>query len=175
MDTPGDRNRTHLSSPPPDTALAVYLRRHVAAARGGLALFRRTAGSHRDPTTRQGLEELVREVVADRDVLLQLVAELGVSRPRVGEALAAGGELAGRLVPNGTVLRRSAVSDLVEIEALRAAVAAKRSGWASLRDAGAVRAVLSDDSLTSLIERADRQLRRLDDMREATARAALAG
>lgn len=154
--------------------LAVYLRRHAAASKGGLDLFRRAASSHRDPRARQVLGELAQEVAEDRAALMRLLAELGVSRPRVGEVLAGWGEVAGRLVPNGTLLARSPLSDLLEIEALRSAVSAKKSGWVSLRDAGSVARVLGDEELTRLVGRADRQLELLDDLRGDAAVAVLA-
>ena len=50
------------------------------------------------------------------------------SRPKVAEVLVGVAETVGRLKPNGTLVRRSPLSDLMELEALSAAVEAKRLG-----------------------------------------------
>jgi hypothetical protein len=64
-----------------------------------------------------------------------------------------------RLKPNGRVLRRSPLSDLIEIEGLVDAVTAKRSGWLALAAARLPADVA--DQVAQLITRADGQLARL--------------
>ena len=78
-------------------------------------------------------------------------------------ASAAGVDLADR-VANGRLVRRSPVSDLLEVEVLRSAVVAKRAAWEALE-------TLADDdrrpaspalaALPRLRERADSQVHRL--------------
>ena len=91
--------------------------------------------------------------------------------PLLGVALQVG-ERIGRLKPNGRVLRRSPLSDLIEVEALVDAVAAKRTGWHAL---AAVRLPADlDDEVAQLITRADDQLDRLASIHAAVAATVLA-
>ena len=65
------------------------------------------------------------------------------------------GERVGRLKPNGHLVRRAPLSDLVEVEAGLDAVHAKACGWQALRAApGLDAAVVLDD----LMRRAEDQL-----------------
>ncbi|HEY5788534.1 MAG TPA: hypothetical protein VIT65_27555 [Microlunatus sp.] len=57
--------------------------------------------------------------------------------------------------PNGRILRRSPLSDLIEIEALLDAVSAKRAGWYAL---AAVHLPADATHVDGLISRADDQL-----------------
>lgn len=85
--------------------------------------------------------------------------------PLLGAVLQVG-ERVGRLKPNGRVLRRSPLSDLIEIEALIDAVSAKRAGWYALAASPQV-PVASQAS--ELITRADDQLGRLRAVHTAVA------
>ena len=76
------------------------------------------------------------------------------------------GERVARLKPNGHLFRRSALSDLVEIEALVDAVNAKRTGWKAL---AASAASIEKNQVAELISRADDQLERLRSIHAALA------
>ena len=80
------------------------------------------------------------------------------SNPLLGLALQVG-ERVGRLKPNGRIVRRSPLSDLIEVEALIDAVSAKRAGWYAL--AAAPIAASEASRIAELIEHADDQLKRL--------------
>lgn len=81
-----------------------------------------------------------------------------VPNPLLGLVLQLG-ERMGRLKPNGRVIRRSPLSDLIEIEALSDAINAKRAGWYAL--ASARLAPSQTSQVAELIDRADDQLARL--------------
>ncbi len=117
----------------PEKLRAIYLQDHLTAAIGGVELFRRAAKSQLDPQRQRDLQRLAAEVAEDRDALSAIMQRLGVSRPP--HRLAAGwlGEKAGRLKFNGTLLRRSPLSDVIELEAMRAGVAGKTDLWRSLQ------------------------------------------
>ena len=51
--------------------LAIYLRHHVAASRGGVDLFHRSARTQLSNEARQELRDLAAEVTQDREQLLQ--------------------------------------------------------------------------------------------------------
>ena len=155
--------------------LAIYLRHHAAASRGGLDLFERSARSQLDAEVRRELRVLTSEVAQDRDRLLDVLRRLGVSRPKVAEVLVGVAETVGRLKPNGTLVRRSPLSDLMELEALSAAVEAKRLGWVTLRIASDHDHRLDGAELDRLIDRARDQRDRLEGHRRGAIARVLAG
>ena len=140
-----------------NAALRIYLQNHEAAGRAGLDLFRRTARSQKGRSYGPQLRELCFDIQEDLSRLRAILRDVG-GRPNVvlGMALQAG-ERMGRLKPNGRVIRRAPLSDLLEIEALQDAVQAKRSGWLALAPAK-----IDPARVDELIERADEQIARLE-------------
>ena len=145
--------------------LAIYLRHHVAASRGGVDLFHRSARTQLSNEARRELRDLAAEVTQDREQLLRILARLGVRRPRVAEVLVGVAETLGRLKPNGTLVRRSPLSDVMELEALSTAVAAKRLGWVTLRLVGERDGRFDPAEIDALIARAEDQQARLEGLR----------
>lgn len=74
-------------------------------------------------------------------------------------------ETLGRLKPNGTLVRRSPLSDVMELEALSTAVAAKRLGWVTLRLVGERDGRFDPAEIDALIARAEDQQARLEGLR----------
>lgn len=150
------------------TALAIYLNDHLAGATGGLELFRRAAGSAPEPV-RSELERMTRDVEQDRESLVGLLRALGVPVRRykvVGGWLL---EKAARAKPNGRLLRRSPLSDLVELEGLLLGVQGKGAGLRALRELAATDPRLDRDELDVLVGRAERQAQDLERLRLQTA------
>lgn len=112
--------------------LAVYVRNHLAAARGGVDLFRRVAVSAQGKPAAPELAALADEVAADVQMLLDIAGALGIAENKPFGLAARVGERIGRLKPNGAVIRRSPLTDLIEIEGQLDAVAAKSAGWEAL-------------------------------------------
>jgi hypothetical protein len=140
--------------------LAIYLRNHEAAASAGYDLFRRASANQRKKPYAAELTELAAEVRDDLDALRRIMGEVGVQPDPVLGTLLRVGERIGRLKPNGHLLTRAPLSDLIEVEGLLDAVRAKWAGWQALAAAG------GDDwadtvDLTALITRADSQIERL--------------
>jgi hypothetical protein len=98
--------------------LTIYLQDHYAGATAGSRLFRRVAGSHSDPRVRQVVGALAAQVEKDQRSLAKIMRSLKIRHSRPKEGLAWGAEKLGRLKPNGTVLRRSPLTDVVELEGL---------------------------------------------------------
>lgn len=140
--------------------LEIYLRNHEAAAGAGYDLFRRTAANQRRKPYGAELAELATEVREDLRALRRLMRELGIRPdPVLGTALRLG-ERVGRLKPNGHLLTRAPLSDLIEVEGLLDAVRAKWAGWHALVAAGGDS--WSDSvNLDELVARADSQIERL--------------
>lgn len=141
--------------------MAMYLRNHEAAAQAGLDLFRRVARTHRDAAYAADLKAITAQVHADLTSLQAIMHELGVSPDLVLATVLRIGERAGRWKPNGRLLRRSPLSDLLEIEALVDAVYAKLSGWRALDTVPAAQRTLRPVPVGMLIQRAESQLLQL--------------
>jgi hypothetical protein len=155
-------------------SLGVYLNDHLAGATGLVELLRRSAGSH---TGRLG-EELARlrdEAVDDRRSLRSLMSRLEVRESAPLVALGWLGEKAGRLKPNGYVVRRSPLADVVEIEGMRLGTFGTLGCWRVLRGVASYDDRISTTELDALVSRAEKRLARVDALHLDTARDRLAG
>lgn len=142
------------------TLLSVYLNDHLAAATGGLELFRRAAGSHGDERGEQ-LRQLSAEAGEDLAALRSVMRRFEVQENRVLVTLGWLGEKAGRLKPNGYLVRRSPLADVVELEGLRNAAHAELCGWQVVRAFSVHDGRVPVTEIEALIERAEDRLTRL--------------
>lgn len=150
--------------------LTVYLQQHWAAAAGGRDLARRVASTHAGSEVGGPLQAVSLEVAEDQDALRAVMLLLGI-RPQLLLPVAARlAERAGRWKPNGRLLHRSPVSDVIEVEALRAAVSGKRAGWDALLALGDDVEQVPVAEVRRLRERADDQLERLARVHETLVR-----
>jgi len=113
-------------------SLAIYLRNHDAGARAGQELFRRAERNQRERPYAAELTALRAEVEEDARALRQVLRAEGVQPDLPQSLLLQLGERVGRLKPNGSLLRRAPLSDLIEVEAMLDAVRAKAAGWQAL-------------------------------------------
>lgn len=149
--------------------LAIYLNDHLAGATGGAELFRRSARAQRSPE----LERLASQIAEDRQSLLGILDALGVPVDRVKVAGGWVGEKLMRLKPNGSLLRRSPLDALIELESMTLGVHGKAAGWRTLRALADAEPGLDAAVLDRLLERAERQLDELEQLRAAAAPSAL--
>ena len=112
--------------------LAIYLRNHEAAAQAGRDLFRRTAANQRDRPYAGELAQLATEIEQDLESLRAIMRAVRVSPDLVQGLALRVGERVGRLKPNGSLLGRAPLSDLIEVEGMLDAVRAKAAGWLAL-------------------------------------------
>lgn len=155
-----------------DTLLGIYLNDHLAGATAGGEMFRRATRSARPPA-REELERLTAEVKEDRQSLLALMRALTIP---VRQYKVLGGwamEKAGRLKPNGYLITRSPLSDLVELEGLLLGVQGKAAGFRALRSLTDDRSRIDGDELDRLIGRAEQQVEALERLRIQAASRAL--
>jgi hypothetical protein len=117
--------------------LATYLGDHLVLLTAGRALCRRM-GRRAGPQLTLLLKEVRDGLGADRQAVYLLMEEHGLRRPRVKPVLGGVAELAGRLKPNGTLLRRSPITPVVELEGLALILEGVRVRWASLDAAGII-------------------------------------
>ena len=150
------------------SAVEIYLQNHEAAARAGHDLFRRSAANQRTRPYGDELAALADDVGDDLAELRSLMREAGFrANPVLGVALRLGERL-GRLKPNGRILTRAPLSDLIEVEALLDAVNAKRAGWIALTAAAPLDRVDSAQ-IETLKVRADDQIARLEAIHSSVA------
>ena len=145
--------------------LKIYLEDHYAGSTAGLELARRTAGANKGTPYGDVLEEVARDIDEDREALRAIMATLGVGPDRFKVAGAWAGEKAGRLKLNGHLTGYSPQSRVVELEGLVVGVTGKRCLWNALRHIAPLEPRLDMEQLDRLVERANRQLEVLEELR----------
>ncbi len=145
-----------------DEVLKGYLQHHWASSTAGAAAFRRVGRNHRDPAAAAEIRQLASEVSSDREALRRIMLSVGVRPSVVGTSMARLTELAGRLKPNGRLLTRPPLTDVVELESLRLAVSGKRAGFDVLRAAADDDPRLDAHELDRLLDRAEEHQRTLE-------------
>ncbi|GGR62841.1 hypothetical protein J2S40_002238 [Nocardioides luteus] len=145
-----------------DENLQAYLQHHWAGSSAGLALFRRVGQSHSDPQVAAEIRQLAAEMNEDRESLRDIIEQTGGKPSPVATATGRALEFAGRFKPNGRIVRRSALADLFDIEALRDAVNGKRAGWHVLLTIADEDPRLDPKQLAELMRRADDHIDRLE-------------
>lgn len=118
----------------PDDHLAIYLRDHLAASAGGLALTRRSLANNRGTDHEPALRQLHAETLLDREALERVADHLGVPASRIKHGAAWVVEKAGRAKANGHAWRYSTLARLWEFEQLGSAVRAKTDLWILLAE-----------------------------------------
>lgn len=148
-----------------DDLLSIYLEDHRAGAAGGLALARRIADRYGDEPEFAPLVALADEIDDDQHALDKIRDGLGADGGCVKRVAAVVGERLARLKLNGTVVRSSPLSRVLELEALLAGVGAKQRCWRSLRAFAGSDEVVEVD-LAELERRADAQIAELQHLHE---------
>ncbi|MFD6969578.1 hypothetical protein [Streptomyces sp. NPDC059979] len=161
----------HINSPaePGPSFLTVYLNDHLTGSGAGVRLARRLARRHRRTDGGPGLAELAKQIEEDQQSLRRVMGDVGVPARRVHEVVGRIGETAGRLKPNGRLVRRSPLSDVVELEMMLLGVEGKAACWRALRELAATDDRLDAPDLDRLLARADNQASMLDGLRRRRA------
>jgi hypothetical protein len=149
--------------------LGNYLQDHYAGSAAGIELFRRAAQQQSDPVARTAITEMVEEVENDRAALERFLTAVGSKPDPLKNAGAWLAEKLSRLKPNGELLHRSPLSDVVELEALRLAVEGKAAGWRVLRRLAEDDDRFDRSELDQLLKSAADQIDRLEKLRMAAA------
>lgn len=114
--------------------LQSYLQDHLTGAAGGRARVSDMAERYADTPLGPRLRDIADQIDAEHQALAQIIDRLGLRQPLVGRLVARAGELAGRLKPNGRLLRTVPTTALLEIELMRSAVNGKRGLWETLAE-----------------------------------------
>ncbi len=162
-----------MSAEPTDL-VAIYLEDHRAGAAGGVALSRRIADRYGDEPGFESVVSLADDIRDDERSLDAIRAGTGADGGCVKRLAAVIGERLARLKLNGTVVRPSPLSRVIELEALTIGVVGKRSGWLGLRAfAGGPELVGVD--LDELVRRADAQIEELERLHTLASELAFGG
>lgn len=163
-----DEARSTISEPAHDM-LRIYLNDHLAGAAAGAQLADRVARANETKPAGRELSLIARQIHEDHQALLDIMRALGVRPRRTFGWLGQAAEMAGRLKPNGRLVRRSPLAGLVEIEALRLGVLGKLQGWRVLALVAEHDRRLDAESLAALANKAERQAEILEAARLSAA------
>jgi hypothetical protein len=154
--------------------IKIYLQDHMAGARIGLELARRTASSNAGSSYGAELSAIGEEIEEDKQALAEVMERLGVRPDPVKQSSAWVGEKLGRLKLNGQLRGYSPLSRLLELEGLIVGVDAKLELWRSLEATRRLEERLEGLDLKEQMRRAEDQRERLERLHERAAREALA-
>jgi hypothetical protein len=146
--------------------LAIYVQDHHAAGLAGARVARRVAMAVERDSGNAELRRVASEISEDLLALEGIMHRLGVEPNRAKDTLARIAERLGRLKLNGRLLRRSPLSDLLELETLVVGITGKQALWVSLREIPSIQI----EELDQLLERAEEQKRSVENARVAAAR-----
>jgi hypothetical protein len=163
------------ASPTNTQLLGIYLNDHLAGAVGGGDLAKRLADAEATWVGGDVLAAIAAEVEEDRSALMSIMAALGVSVRRYKTVAAWMAEKVARLKPNGRVFARSPLSRVIELEVLRLGVEGKAAAWRTLRGLADIDQRLDAAQLDDLIDRANRQVDHLEQLRVRAAAEAFGG
>jgi hypothetical protein len=145
--------------------LRVYVNDHLAGATAGARLADRVAQAQRRSPMGRELDLIATQIHEDRAALIAVMQRLGFTPNRGYVWLGRVGERVGRLKPNGRVVRRSPLSTLIELEALRMGVLGKAQAWAALALVAEHDPRLERDELLALQRKAEHQADVLETLR----------
>lgn len=151
-----------------------YIRVHLAGAAAGIDLFTRSSRDQHDQRTRDLLDGIRSDLRWEKSRLQEMARATGTDESLVLSTATRVGERLGRLKPNGSLVHRTRLTDLVELEAMRTAVGGKRAGWRGMLSVADTRSGLDRDVLEKLLSMADEQLELLDEEHTRVASEALA-
>jgi hypothetical protein len=146
--------------------LAIYLRDHHAAGVAGARVAKRVATAVELDSGNDDLRRVASEIRQDLVSLEGIMRRLGVKPDRAKDTLSRVAERLGRLKPNGRLLRRSPLSDLLELETLVVGITGKQALWLSLREASSI----PIEELDQLLKRAEDQKRVVENARRGAAK-----
>lgn len=152
--------------------LGIYLNDHLAGATAGIEVAKRSAKNNEDNDFGVQLKRIVAEIEEDKEKLRKIMDDLGIAEDFLKRQAAFVAEKFGRLKLNGQLTGYSPLSRLVELEGLKLGVTGKLSLWKVLEQVESD-LPLEVTQLSSLITRAEDQLRRIENMRLEAAGLAL--
>lgn len=155
--------------------LETYLNDHLAGAVAALDLLGRLESAHAGTPAANELAELRADIAADRQQLEALMERLDIDESRARKAMAWIAERAAHFKLRLDDSSDGALGRLEAFDALAIGIEGKRALWRALAAAAEDSPGLQGMDYALLIRRAEEQRERVEAMRLAAARAALAG
>ena len=149
--------------------LAIYLQDHHAAGVAGARVARRAATAAKQENHGGDLVRVASEIRQDLISLEGIMRRLAVEPSRAKDTLSRIAEGLGRLTLNGRLVRRSPLSDLLELETLVVGITGKQALWISLREVLPAQI----EELDLLLKRAQEQKRLVENARVEAAKRSL--
>jgi hypothetical protein len=150
-----------VSHPDQPRLLRAYIADHLQLMRAGQELALRVAGRERDPRITGLTEDAAKELRRQQALAVAFLRQLGASPPRLRLALGALAERAGRLKPNGRLLRASPLAPVVELEVLEAMLQSAARFWRVVEAAE----VAEDDLVAGAARAAEALVEPLEELR----------
>jgi hypothetical protein len=124
----------HIPDTIDEKLLGLYLSDHLTGSTAGLGRIERMAKDFTDTPVHAELATVAAEIGRERELLKDLIRQLGIRQRPHRQAAAWLAERAGRLKLNGRVLSRSPMTLVLEAELMRAAILGKIGGWQTLEE-----------------------------------------
>ncbi len=156
-----------------NTHLATYLNDHLSGAMAAVELLEHLETTHAGTEVQQFAAALHADIEADRQELLRLMGELGVSESRVREAVAWLAEKATRLKLRVDDPEQGNFLLFEILEALSVGIGGKAALWTALAAAAEVEPRLRARDYDGLVRRARSQQERVEARRLSLARSTL--
>jgi hypothetical protein len=137
----------------PGDPLATYLNDHLAGATAATKRMERLAEAERQSIDGTELSRIAGEIAEDTRTLLEIFEVLNIRVQSFKRVAATVVEWIGLLKSNGTISRRSPMTTVVELEALRMGVIGKQAMWAALHETS----LSTSFDFDELLQRAQRQ------------------
>ncbi|MCP3141096.1 hypothetical protein [Pyxidicoccus xibeiensis] len=145
--------------------LGIYLNDHLAGSVAGIELAVRTETENRSNPVGRYLAAFIPELKHDQSILEAVMKTLEVKRDPLKTRMSWVGEKLGRLKLNGSLLRYSPLSRLVELEGLCVATEGRLSLWRTLARLSARDTRLAGFDFEALIARGEAQQQALQHLR----------
>lgn len=148
-----------------------YVRIHLTGAAAGIELFSRGTGLQ-DEEARKVTHQIRQELFEERSYLRQLATSIGASEPHLPALTAKVSEKLGRFKPNGSLVHRTELTDVIDLETMHDAVSGKVAGWYALLQVDDKR--VDKTEVERLLQQGLDQVERLRVVHQAAARRAFA-
>jgi hypothetical protein len=154
--------------------LSLYINDHLAGSVGALRLLDRLRREVERPEVVRELGVVRRQVQEDQDTLHEMRRELGIGRSRWREWGAMAAQLLSNLKFRLEASKHGEVQLLHALDSLTMGIEGKKTLWHALRAAQEINPRLRLADYDRLLDRADEQLARLEELREPAAMRAFA-
>jgi hypothetical protein len=157
----------------PDKNIRSYLNHHLAGSVAGLQALEHLEAAEKGTPMARVLSELRAEGTADRHILEELMARLGVSESETQKATAWFGEKVFHALQPLNEQSSGALHLLLTLEAVALGLEGRRALWLALASAAEDSATLQGLNYQTLVQRAENQRDRVELLRLEAAKKAL--